>query len=215
MTYIYKITNSINDLIYIGKTKNSLEERLRLHIKDSLDKNKQNRSLYKAMNEFGANKFKIELIEVVEDSIGSQREMCLIKELDTLKNGYIDTLGGVGRSLVDYEVVVNEYLKYENLAVVSRNLNIDTKTVRKALNLKGVKIKGVGKVSSEINGKSVRMIDINTKDTVLIFENMCEAARYLIKNKFTESTVKGVSTSIGRVCSKKRKTAFGFNWEWC
>lgn len=76
MTYIYKITNSINDLIYIGKTKNSLEERLRLHIKDSLDKNKQNRSLYKAMNEFGANKFKIELIEVVEDSIGSQREMC-------------------------------------------------------------------------------------------------------------------------------------------
>lgn len=215
MTYIYKIINSVNNLVYIGKTKNSLEERFRMHVKDSLGKNKKNRSLYRAMNEFGVNKFKIELVEVVEDSIGNQREMYWIEELDTFKNGYNDTLGGVGRRYVDYDTIVNEYLKCENLTAVSKNLNVDAKTVKKALNLNGVKIKSCGEVTSETSGKSVRMIDTNTKDTVLTFDNMCEAARYLIKNGFTTSTVKGVSTSIGRVCSNKRKTAFGFNWEWC
>ena len=43
---------------------------------------------------------------------------------------------------------------------------------------------------------------------------ICSASKFIKieRGRFTESTVKGISTSIGRVCGIKRKTAFGFNW---
>ena len=36
MSYIYKITNSINDKIYIGKTEQSIEKRFKEHCIDAL-----------------------------------------------------------------------------------------------------------------------------------------------------------------------------------
>ena len=62
MGYIYKITNDINDKIYIGKTEFNIEKRFQEHIKDS-EKLYKNRPLYNAMNKYGIEHFKIELIE--------------------------------------------------------------------------------------------------------------------------------------------------------
>ena len=38
MAYIYKITNDINDKIYIGKTNQTIKERWRQHCADSKDR---------------------------------------------------------------------------------------------------------------------------------------------------------------------------------
>lgn len=57
---IYKITNSVDNLIYIGSTRTSLERRMSCHKSES---KKLNYKLYQHMRRIGAEKFNIELLE--------------------------------------------------------------------------------------------------------------------------------------------------------
>ena len=61
---IYQIKNTIDDDIYVGSTTNTLEGRMKGH-KGSAQytKCKQHCQLYKKMNEYGFDKFFVELIE--------------------------------------------------------------------------------------------------------------------------------------------------------
>ena len=57
---VYKITNSVNDMIYVGSTKTTLERRF-THHKSSAKTH--NFKLYKSMQDIGIDKFSIELLE--------------------------------------------------------------------------------------------------------------------------------------------------------
>ena len=57
MGFIYKITNEINNKIYIGQTKKTIEERFAAHIQKA--KNHTNRYLYDAMNYYGYTREKL------------------------------------------------------------------------------------------------------------------------------------------------------------
>ena len=50
MAYIYKITNDVNEKIYIGKTYNSIEKRFKEHCRERLRDRSERRPLYSAMN---------------------------------------------------------------------------------------------------------------------------------------------------------------------
>lgn len=60
--YIYKITNLINNKIYIGKTKYSIETRFKNHLW-SIDHHRTKSLLYDAMNKYGKDNFKVEQID--------------------------------------------------------------------------------------------------------------------------------------------------------
>ena len=51
--FIYKITNTINNKVYIGKTLSSIEKRFTEHKEDSRRPQEQIRPLYRAMNKYG------------------------------------------------------------------------------------------------------------------------------------------------------------------
>ena len=91
MGYIYKIVNDINNKIYIGKTEFNIQKRFEEHIRDS-QKEHKNRPLYNAMNKYGIQHFKIELIEECNNL--EEREKYWISFYDSYKNGYNATLGG-------------------------------------------------------------------------------------------------------------------------
>lgn len=94
--YIYKITNKVNNKVYIGKTKKSIESRFRAHMRGA--KKKVNRHLYDAMNHYGYDNFEISLVEQCEslDDL-NEKEKFWIKELNTFSpNGYNMTIGGDG-----------------------------------------------------------------------------------------------------------------------
>jgi group I intron endonuclease len=93
MGIIYKITNLINEKMYIGATTRSLKERFKGHRFDA-NRNKTNMLIHEAMRNFGCENFKCELIEYTDDL--EARERFWIKEYNTLApNGYNTSPGGI------------------------------------------------------------------------------------------------------------------------
>ena len=63
MSYIYVITNNINNKQYVGKTNLSIQKRFQEHINDSKQQIKEHRPLYNAFNKYGINNFSIRILE--------------------------------------------------------------------------------------------------------------------------------------------------------
>jgi len=97
---IYKITNKINGKSYIGKTKRTLEERFKQHIKAA--KNNKKYILSRSIRKYGVSNFEISIINMAStDEELSLLEMKYIEEYRTYIgfedcNGYNMTLGGEG-----------------------------------------------------------------------------------------------------------------------
>lgn len=97
MGFIYKITNTVNNKIYIGQTTKTIEERFQKHIQKA--KQHVNRYLYDAMNHYGYDNFKIEPIEECDNNLLNEREIYWIKYYNSNNKilGYNMTTGGEGR----------------------------------------------------------------------------------------------------------------------
>jgi group I intron endonuclease len=93
--YIYKIINKKNNLIYVGCTINSLEQRFYEHIYRCYNSDYKSK-LYNSIKKYGVDNFFIELIEECDLSIIYETEKKYIKELNTYKRGLNSTLGGEG-----------------------------------------------------------------------------------------------------------------------
>jgi group I intron endonuclease len=109
---IYKITNKVNNKIYIGKTKKyykekyfGIEGRFSNHLVCANSKSKCNDCprLYNAIRKYGKDNFTIELLEETSKELINQREIYYINTLKSFdsKVGYNIALGGGGRSVVD------------------------------------------------------------------------------------------------------------------
>ena len=213
MAYIYKIKNTDNNMLYVGKTTYELEDRFEGHIRDSKNEKRNHRKLYSAMNEIGIEKFSIELIEEVDNDIASSREIYWIEKLDTYNNGYNSTLGGDGKSFYDYDYIVEEYLKIGCIHDLSIKLKIDKTTIRKILDDKGIEVKNVSEVLTKKYGVAVNMHDKYTKEILKTFPSRADASRYVLnlQNRDGEST-SGLRSHIKQVCEGRRKSAGGFFW---
>lgn len=102
MGYIYKITNTVNGKVYIGKTTASVEDRWRWHKCAYSCKNRSYKSaLYDAMKKYGKDKFVIEAIEECATKDLDDRERYWIAEYNSMRQGYNLTTGGDGHNIID------------------------------------------------------------------------------------------------------------------
>ena len=139
MGYIYKITNLINNKLYIGKTElEPPEKRWLEHKHDYQRRRNEKRPLYSAMRKYGVENFKFEVLEKTKDTI--EREKYYINKYRTYVgfndcNGYNATLGGDGKCYltVTDEDVIECYNQYGVVQHVANALNIDNSTVSKIL----------------------------------------------------------------------------------
>lgn len=209
MPYIYKITNKINGKIYIGKTLQTVEKRWQEHSSDYLKPRCEKRPLYSAMRKYGIENFIVEEIEKCNNEILSEREKYWIEYYGSFKNGYNATLGGDGKSYIDYDLVVKMYRFYKNQKKTADFLNISIDSVKSALLLKEEKIYTSKEVVKAQMGKQV--LQLNLKEEPLkCFSSLADAAKSLNRN----TEIRGISVHIREVCNGKRKTAYGYKWSW-
>ena len=83
MTGIYKITNTINEHVYIGQAEN-IEERIQRHINALMGGYHVNKHLQSAWNKYGINKFTFSIIEE-----------CELENLTEREQYWIDYYGGI------------------------------------------------------------------------------------------------------------------------
>jgi len=97
MYKLYKITNSVNNKLYIGITKLPIEQRWAQHIKDSMD---PEYPIHRAIKKYGTNNFTVMLLEESENrSYISDLEEPTIQKYDSRANGYNVAKGGYGGDL--------------------------------------------------------------------------------------------------------------------
>lgn len=94
MGYIYKITNTVNNKVYIGQTIRTIEERYQRHLSEA--RRHTNRPLYDSMNHYGYDKFKVEQLVEAPDERLNELEAFYIAEYNSTDPaiGYNLTTGG-------------------------------------------------------------------------------------------------------------------------
>lgn len=116
MGYIYKISNTINNKIYIGQTvKKRPTDRFSQHRYEArhLSNNSKHVSiLHEAMAKYGVDNFLFEIIEEVENNLLDEREQYWICYYNSITpNGYNITKGGNGTKGYSREQSIEERLK--------------------------------------------------------------------------------------------------------
>lgn len=91
--FIYIIRNTINNKVYIGQTKVSVETRWQEHLRHS---KYGDQVINRAMRKYGVNKFYIETLEICDINIIDYREMYYIDLYDSTNKskGYNVSIGG-------------------------------------------------------------------------------------------------------------------------
>lgn len=208
--YIYKITNQINQKIYIGKTVNSIGARWKEHLHDYKRPQYEKRPLYEAMNKYGIENFTIEEVEEVDVKKLSIREIYWIEHYNTYNNGYNATLGGDGKILYDYDLIAELIPQYQTYAEVAQVIGCCIDVVQ--LVAKKYNIKHNQRNNFIDKSEQVFQFDKNG-NYIQSFPSYAAAARWLEDNKYISGNLSGVRSHISEVCRGKRKTAYTFIWK--
>lgn len=206
MPFIYKITNRINNKGYIGKTSLTIEQRWAEHQKDAMSSQKNHRPLYSAIRKYGIENFIVEQIEEVStDKEACEREIFWIEYYGTFKNGYNATKGGDGRSYADYELIYNLFQEGKTSKEIREITGHADETIKRALETKNISSEE-RMLRGRTTKQSVQMLNKDTLEILNIFPSITSAERFLNKPNSRRH--------ITEVCQKKRKTAYGYKWQW-
>jgi group I intron endonuclease len=123
---IYKATNIITNIVYIGATTKSIEERR----KDQIKKSKQGvtRKVYKAISTYGIEAFKWEQIDTaITTNELAKKEKEYILEYNSKEQGYnSDSGGGIQKTVYQYNISTGVLVnKYSNLTDASATVGLN------------------------------------------------------------------------------------------
>ena len=188
---IYKITNLLNNKIYIGKTKKYYKnnefgylKRFKNHVISANSKSKNNDCprLYNAIRKYGIENFKVEVIHECELQFVNEKEIEFIKMYNSTDRniGYNIALGGGGRCVVNVSEETREKISRSQHSM--HQINIKPY-------LKNNEIVGYT-VQRRENGKVFRKYFTNSKNTSKINLSLAETWLNDVKNnKINENNI--------------------------
>lgn len=208
MGFVYKITNDINNKLYIGMTEsNNAEIRWKEHLSNYQTAWKRTkRPLYEAMNKYGIEHFHFEIIEETDNPM--QREQYWIDKFRTYIgfkdcNGYNATLGGESHNTAfsnqdEIDLLKELFESGYSCTKIAQHMDYHISTIVRKLKSLGYEIKDYKQ------GDKICQIDIKTKELINVFNSTREAGRFLGDVK--------KSTHISNVLNNKRVSAYGYYW---
>ena len=203
MKEIYMISNDFNDKVYIGVTSHGIKRRWSEHKRESKRDRAKNRSLYKAMNEFGFDKLHIYVIDTCEDKDADFYEQLYISQYDSYKNGYNDTYGGSGKPFWDYEQIEKLIIQGKTYKEIVNEVGCCKDIIRNIAKYNNIEV-----VFDDVTSKSVIQYDKNG-NYVNEYKSIEDATYAMV-----ELTGQKYSRHITDVCMGNRKTAYGFIWKY-
>lgn len=214
MGYIYKITNIINNKIYIGKTSYSVEDRFKQHIKDSVKDRCEKRPLYNAMNKYGVENFTVETIGEYPEEQLNEKEQYWIDYFHTYEDGYNATKGGDGMCLYDHSAILKRIQEVGIIKQVAEEFNCCIDIVSKIAKENGVILKQVnGGLNFLEKKKEIYQFDKN-KNFIQSFNSVADAAKWCYENNKCALLNSGVRSHIAEVANGKRNSAYGYLWKY-
>ena len=213
MSYIYKITNDINNKVYIGTTNLSIEKRFQQHCRDYKKSSTEKRPLYQAMNKYGIQHFYITQLEECSTELASEREQYWIGYYKGYEQGYNATQGGDGKQLFNHSQIAEELMKNPYPKETAEKFGCSTDLiyiVAKEYNI-SIKSRGWENVKPK---KCIYQYDKNTQQYIQNFDSISEAAKWLKNNKIIKNLNSGVRSHISEVARGLRKSAYGYIWKY-
>jgi hypothetical protein len=211
MGYIYKITNDINDKVYVGKTcLPTIEQRFAEHLRDAKKPQLEKRPLYRAINKYGAEHFAISLIGEYPDEELNDYEIYWIGYYNGYTCGYNATKGGDGKMYLDHDAILARLKEYPYPIQVANEFNCSSDMVRQIATSNNIQVRNYG---IDQNKQPVCMIDKNTNEVLKIFDSAVDGAKWCVDNGKASGIPDG--THIVAVCKNtNRKTAYGYKWKY-
>lgn len=194
---IYKITNVINNKIYIGSS-NNVYKRKNEHFSSLKANTHCNKHLQRAYNIYGKDNFKFEIIET-----------CKENDLLIIEQKYLDKYFDNGVTCYNENPIADKPPSQQGKIPWNKGkTNIYSKeTLQKMSNLKkGIKL-------SE-NTKSKIRYTTQNKEYKTSKKVLCIEKNIIFKSIKEAERVTGVNrVNISKCCNGERKTAGGYNWK--
>lgn len=194
MGVIYKITNTINNKIYIGQTVITEPKRWQQHIWYAKnDPNKDCVILCNAIRKYGAESFKREIIETVDNNLLNKQEQYWINYYNSCDKeiGYNISLGGEGCCKYSDEQILQTYVDAnKNIAQAASISQISKETLSHRLQSMGI----ITRPDTPIEQYTL------TGELIQTYETVAVASRET-----------GIGSCI--ITDSKNKTAGGYIWK--
>ena len=209
MAQIYKITNLINNKIYIGETIRTIRVRWKEHKHEALKEGHGfTYPIHEAMRKYGIENFIIELLEECPDNIRYERESYYIKLYNSIDRnvGYNLVLEGSGGLLYSSEEIKSAWDEGLGINQIAERLGCHKSVVSKRL-------RSIGVLEEEITQR----ISINSskRQGVPIYQYSLEGE--LIKQWDSASECARqtgyAQTAISNVCRQEQISAYGYLWK--
>ena len=143
--FIYKITNKLNNKVYIGQTIQKPIERFYQHCAKKCDKYILNMVIHKAIFKYGKDNFTFEVIEEVPKQQLNEREEYWIKYYNSYTDGYNSTKGGQKGNKpfknIDNKAIIEQYQQGKSLRTIGKIFNIDKANVKSILIRNNIKLR--------------------------------------------------------------------------
>ena len=143
--FIYKITNKLNNKVYIGQTIQKPIERFYQHCAKKCDKYILNMVIHKAIFKYGKDNFTFEVIEEVPKQQLNEREEYWIKYYNSYTDGYNSTKGGQKGNKpfkdIDNKTIIEQYQQGKSLRTIGKMFNVDKATVKSILIRNNIKLR--------------------------------------------------------------------------
>lgn len=213
MGFIYKITNKLNNKVYIGQTKNNPSERWKQHIRTSKNSVFNGKSkIIRALRKYPIDIFLFEILEEIETEQLDEREEYWIefyKSYTEIGYNILKKSKGNNRKLnITDEEIIEKYLEISSVEECAEILSLNYNTVRNVLRNSNIKIKRRKLVVKNKQSSHSKVVCF-TKDDKFIdcFNSIKDAIAYF-------NLPKKASGHISKCCQKKRPSAYGYKWRY-
>ena len=176
--FIYIIKNTINNKVYIGQTKTSVEQRWKEHLRHAAY---GNQVINRAMRKHGVENFYIETLEICNIEELDQREIYYIDLYDSTDKtkGYNVSIGGntprFKRTTLSIAELKHLYIdEHFTLSQIGEKFNVSRYIIRSELSKAGVVIRDRSTANNKAERVSVKLIREALSNTT----SLRKAAKY-------------------------------------